>query len=97
MAPLILLSSAVERLTVNQLVPGSIPGGGVVVDNNNRDHWKFGGRPVTPTHLLLLLGEMEGVYQHLKYMGFKEDMDTIEEMKKRYYKMYFKLNKESKK
>lgn len=32
----------------------------------------------------------------LKYMGFKEDMDTIDEMKKRYYTLYFKLNKEEK-
>ena len=53
----------------------------------------FGGRPVTATNLLLLIGEMEGVYQHLKYMGFEEDMNTIDSMKQRYYKLYFKLNK----
>jgi|TARA_R100000030_G_scaffold17286_2_gene11764 hypothetical protein len=29
-------------------------------------------------------------------MGFKEDMDTLEEIKKRYYKLYFKLSKEEK-
>tara|TARA_Y100000004_G_scaffold9190_1_gene10095 strand:- start:23 stop:166 length:144 start_codon:yes stop_codon:yes gene_type:complete len=39
---------------------------------------------------------MEGVYQHLKYMGFKEDMDAIDTMKKRYYKLYFKTVKEEK-
>ena len=55
-----------------------------------------GGRPVTPVHLLLLIGEMEGTYQHLKYMGFEEDMDTLDKMKKKYYSMYFKLNKEEK-
>ena len=27
-------------------------------------------------------------------MGFEEDMNTLNEMKKRYYKLYFKLNKE---
>ena len=53
-----------------------------------------GGRPVTPVHLLLLISEMEGTYQHLKYMGFEEDMNTIDKMKKKYYTMYFKLNKE---
>ena len=63
----------------------------------NIDEYKFGGRPVTPINLLLLISEMEGTYQHLKYMGFEEDMNTIDEMKKRYYKLYFKLNKEEKK
>ena len=59
------------------------------------DHiYTAGGRPVTATHLLLLLSEMEGVYQHLKYMGFKEDMDAIDKMKKTYYTLYFKKKKE---
>ena len=62
----------------------------------NYDHWKFGGRPRTSINLLLLLGEMEGVYQHLKYMGFEEAMNAIDEMKKRYYKLYFKKSKEEK-
>ena len=60
----------------------------------NHDHWKFGGRPRTSINLLLLISEMEGTYQHLKYMGFEEDMNTIKEMKKRYYKLYFKTKKE---
>ena len=59
-----------------------------------REYYTPGGRPVTPVHLLLLIGEMEGTYQHLKYMGFEEDMNTIDKMKKKYYTMYFKLNKE---
>ena len=58
------------------------------------EYYTAGGRPITATHLLLLLSEMEGVYQHLKYMGFKEDMDTIDKMKKKYYTLYFKKNKE---
>ena len=62
----------------------------------NIDEYTFGGRPVTPINLLLLISEMEGTYQHLKYMGFEEDMNIIDEMKKRYYKLYFKLNKEEK-
>ncbi len=52
-----------------------------------------GGREVTPTTLLLLSSEMEGTYQHLKYMGFYDDMDTINVMKQKYYKMYFSLKK----
>ena len=59
-----------------------------------REYYTPGGRPVTPVHLLLLIGEMEGTYQHLKYMGFEEDMNTLDKMKKKYYSMYFKLNKE---
>jgi len=62
----------------------------------NHDHWKFGGRPRTSINLLLLIGEMEGVYQHLKYMGFEEDMNDIDNMKKRYYSLYFKTIKEEK-
>ena len=63
---------------------------------NSLSEYKFGGRPVTPINILLMISEMEGTYQHLKYMGFKEDMEVIEEMKGRYYKLYFKLNKEEK-
>ena len=59
----------------------------------NHSNYTQGGRPVTSTHLLLLLGEMEGVYQHLKYMGFIDDMITIDQMKQHYYKLYFQQNK----
>ena len=51
---------------------------------------------VTPVNVLRLLSELEGSSQLLKYMGFQEDMETIDEMKKRYYKLYFKLKKEDK-
>ena len=61
---------------------------------DNFEGYGFGDRPVTGVNLLLLLGEMEGVYQHLKYMGFEEDMNTIDKMKKRYYSLYFKTVKE---
>ena len=69
----------------------------VLVFGGNKDRFKkftFGGREVTPIHLLLLLGEMEGVYQHLKYMGFEEDMNSMEELKKKYYKLYFQKVRE---
>ena len=58
--------------------------------------YSFGGRPVTSINLLLMISEMERTYQHLKYMGFEDDMNTIDEMKKRYYKLYFKKSKEEK-
>lgn len=58
--------------------------------------YRFGGFDRTAVTVLRLLSELEGSYQLLKYMGFKEDMDTLDEMKKRYYTLYFKLNKEEK-
>ena len=68
-----------------------------VIENKDRfKKFTFGGREVTPVHLLLLLGEMEGVYQHLKYMGFEEDMNSMEELKKKYYKLYFQKVREEK-
>ena len=56
--------------------------------------YDFGGFPVKHVNVLRLISELEGSYQLLKYMGFKEDMETIEEIKKRYYKLSFKLAKE---
>ena len=56
--------------------------------------YRFGGFPVEYVTVLRLISELEGSYQLLKYMGFKEDMETIEEIKKRYYKLSFKLAKE---
>ena len=56
-------------------------------------NYRFGGFSVTSTNLLILISELEGSYQNLKYMGFKEDMETLEEIKSRYYKLYFKKKK----
>ena len=58
--------------------------------------YRFGGFDKSAVNILRLLSELEGSYSLLKYMGFQEDMDTIDEMKKRYYKLYFKLDKEEK-
>ncbi len=57
------------------------------------EYYEFNGRPRTPTHILLLISDLEGSYQHLKYMGYKEDMDTLDEIKQRYYKEYFRAKK----
>ncbi len=58
--------------------------------------YKFAGLKITPTNILRLISELEGSSQLLKYMGFKEDMDTLDEIKQRYYKLYFKCKKELK-
>ena len=53
-------------------------------------NYKFGGFPLA-VNVLRLISELEGSYQLLKYLGFKEDMDTLDEIKQKYYKLYFKL------
>jgi hypothetical protein len=55
--------------------------------------YEFNSRPPSPTNFLLLISDLEGSYQNLKYMGFKDDMDTLNEIKQRYYKLYFKAKK----
>ncbi len=55
--------------------------------------YQFGGLEKHPANILRLISDLEGSYQLLKYMGFSEDMETLEEMKKRYYKLYFSTNK----
>ena len=42
----------------------------------------------------LVIGEMEGVYTHLKRMSYFEDAAILEEMKGRYYKLYFRALRE---
>lgn len=59
-------------------------------------NYRFGGFELRSVTLLRLISELEGSYQLLKYMGFKEDMETLEEIKGRYYKLYFKKAKEEK-
>ena len=58
--------------------------------------YDLGGQPPIAVNILRLISELEGSSQMLKYMGFEEDMNAINEMKKRYYKLYFKTNKEEK-
>ncbi len=60
------------------------------------DEYNFSGRPVTSMNILLLISDLEGSYQNLKYMGLKEDMETLEEIKRRYYKLYYQKKKEEK-
>jgi len=53
-----------------------------------------GGLERHPANILRLISELEGSYQLLKYMGFEDDMNTIEQIKRPYYKLYFKTKKE---
>ena len=56
--------------------------------------YRFSGHEVNSINVLRLISELEGSYTLLKYMGFQEDMETLAELKGRYYKLYFKLNKD---
>ena len=58
---------------------------------NNK--YRFGGHEVNSINVLRLISELEGSCTLLKYMGFKEDMETLAELKDRYYKLYHQLNK----
>ena len=60
------------------------------------EEFKSGGLAVKAVNILRLLSELEGSSQLCKYMGFEEDMNTIDNMKKRYYSLYFKTVKEEK-
>lgn len=50
-----------------------------------------------PVDILLLISELEGSHTHTKKWGWTEDQDILREMCDRYYKLYFKLKRESKK
>ena len=54
----------------------------------------FGGLEKHPVIILRLISELEGSSKLCKYMGFQDDMNILNEMKKRYYKLYFKTKKE---
>jgi len=58
--------------------------------------YQFNGLERHPANILRLISELEGSYQLLKFMGFEEDMNTLNEIKKPYYKLYFKTLKEEK-
>lgn len=48
-------------------------------------------------NILRLISELEGSYQLCKYMGFDDDKETLDTIKKKYYKLYFKLKREENK
>ena len=59
---------------------------------NPLSEYEHGGLDRKPVNILRLISELEGSYQLLKWMAFDDDMNTIEEMKGRYYKIYFKCS-----
>ena len=64
--------------------------------SNERSKWEHGGLERNSINILRLLSELEGCYQLTKYMAFDDDNAIIDEMKKRYYKLYFQTSKQEK-
>ena len=61
-----------------------------------RSKYSHGGLERNSINILRLLSELEGCYQLTKYMAFDDDNHILDEMKQRYYKLYFKTAKEEK-
>ena len=62
--------------------------------SNDHAKWTHGGLPRHSVNILRLISELEGSYQLTKYMAFDEDNAILDEMKQRYYKLYFKTAKQ---
>ena len=63
---------------------------------NELSKYSHGGLEPNSINILRLISELEGCYQLTKYMAFDDDNTIINEMKQRYYKLYFKTVKEEK-
>lgn len=49
---------------------------------------------VCSVNIARLISELEGVSMLTKWMGFQDDMITINQLKKKYYSLYFKLKQQ---
>jgi hypothetical protein len=58
--------------------------------------YRHGGLEPSSVNILRLISELEGAYQLTKYMAFDDDNAILDEMKKRYYKLYFQTSKQEK-
>ena len=58
-----------------------------------RDKFKHGGLEPNSINILRLISELEGCYQLTKYMAFDDDNTIINDMKQRYYKLYYQTVK----
>jgi len=67
-----------------------------VLNEDRNKQWTHGGLPRQSVNILRLISELEGSYQLTKYMAFDEDNAILDEMKKRYYKLYFQTVKQEK-
>ena len=66
------------------------------MQSQQSNEYSYGGLKPSSTNILRLLSELEGAYQLTKYMAFDNDNAILDEMKKRYYKLYFQTCKQEK-
>ena len=55
--------------------------------------YTHGGLEPSSINILRLISELEGAYQLTKYMAFDTDNAIINDMKQRYYKLYYQIVK----
>ena len=62
----------------------------------SRSKYSHGGLEPSSINILRLVSELEGCYQLTKYMAFDDDNTIINDMKQRYYKLYYQTVKQEK-
>ena len=63
------------------------------MQSQSSSQFKHGGLEPSSINILRLISELEGAYQLTKYMAFDDDNKIINEMKQRYYKLYYQTVK----
>ena len=61
---------------------------------NELSKYSHGGLEPHSINILRLISELEGAYQLTKYMAFDTDNAILDEMKNKYYKLYYKTAKQ---
>ena len=66
------------------------------MQSQSSSQFKHGGLEPHSINILRLISELEGAYQLTKYMAFDDDNTIINDMKQRYYKLYYQKVKQEK-
>ena len=66
------------------------------MQSQQSSQFKHGGLEPHSINILRLISELEGCYQLTKYMAFDDDNKIIDDMKQRYYKLYYQTVKNEK-
>ena len=66
------------------------------MQSQQSSQFKHGGLEPHSINILRLISELEGAYQLTKYMAFDDDNKIIDDMKQRYYKLYYQTVKNEK-
>ena len=66
------------------------------MQSQQSSQFKHVGLEPSSINILRLISELEGAYQLTKYMAFDTDNAIINEMKQRYYKLYYQTVKQEK-